>query len=38
MSKEVLLKISGQPVYWVDDTYIEYVGELTSCGDGSPRC
>jgi len=38
MSKEVLLKISGVPVYWIDDTYIEYTGEMTSCGDGSPRC
>lgn len=37
MSKEVLLKISGKPVYW-DGTVIEYVGEMTSCGDGSPRC
>lgn len=38
MAKEVLLKISGVPVYWIADTYIEYVGEMTSCGDGSPRC
>jgi hypothetical protein len=37
MSKEVLLKISGQAVYWIDDTYIEYTGEMTSCADGSPR-
>lgn len=37
MSKEVLLKISGVPVYWIDDTYIEYTGEMTSCADGSPR-
>lgn len=36
-SKEVLLKISGVPVYW-DGTVIEYVGEMTSCADGSPRC
>jgi hypothetical protein len=38
MSKEVLLKISGTPVYWINETYIEYTGEMTSCGDGSPRC
>lgn len=38
MSKEVLLKISGVPVYWINDTYIEYTGEMTSCADGSPRC
>jgi hypothetical protein len=38
MSKEVLLKISGIPVYWIDDTYIEYTGEMTACADGSPRC
>jgi hypothetical protein len=38
MSKEVLLKISGAPVYWIDDAIIEYTGEMTSCADGSPRC
>ena len=38
MSKEVLMKVSGVPVYWVDEEYIEYTGELTSCADGSPRC
>jgi hypothetical protein len=38
MSKKVLLKISGIPVYWIDETYIEYTGEMTSCADGSPRC
>lgn len=37
MSKEVLLKISGVPVYW-DGNVIEYTGEMTCCGDGSPRC
>jgi hypothetical protein len=37
MSKKVLLKISGVPVYW-DGTVIEFTGEMTSCGDGSPRC
>jgi hypothetical protein len=37
MGKEVLLKISGVPVYWVNDTYIEYQGEMTSCADGCPR-
>lgn len=37
MSKEVLLKISGVPVYW-DGEMIEYVGEMTCCADGSPRC
>ena len=37
MSKETLLKISGVPVYWIDDTYIEFTGEMTSCADGSPR-
>jgi|GEM_PF-2363448 len=37
MSKKVLLKISGVPVYW-DGNMIEYTGEMTSCGDGSPRC
>jgi hypothetical protein len=36
MSKEVLLKISGVPVYW-DGDMIEYTGEMTSCADGSPR-
>ena len=34
MSKETLLKISGVPVYWIDETYIEYTGEMTSCADG----
>jgi hypothetical protein len=38
MSKEILLKINGVPVYWVDETYVEFTGEMTSCGDGSPRC
>lgn len=37
MSKQVLLKISGVPVYW-DGNMIEFVGEMTSCADGSPRC
>ena len=37
MSKTVLLKISGVPVYWINETYIEYTGEMTSCADGSPR-
>jgi hypothetical protein len=37
MSKEILLKISGVPVYW-DGNCIEYTGEMTSCADGSPRC
>ena len=37
MSKKKLLTISGTPVYWINDTYIEYVGEMTSCADGSPR-
>jgi hypothetical protein len=37
MSKNVLLKISGHPVYW-DGTVIEYTGEMTCCADGSPRC
>jgi hypothetical protein len=37
MSKEILLKISGVPVYFIDETYIEYTGEMTSCADGSPR-
>lgn len=36
MSKQVLLKISGVPVYW-DGKMIEYTGEMTSCADGSPR-
>jgi hypothetical protein len=38
MSKKVLMKISGQPVYWIDDAIIEFTGELTVCADGSPRC
>ena len=37
MSKKVLLKISGVPVYWIDEHMIEYTGEMTSCADGSPR-
>jgi hypothetical protein len=36
MSREVLLKISGHPVYW-DGKVIELTGEMTSCADGSPR-
>ena len=35
MSDEVLMKISGVPVYW-DGEVIEYTGEMTSCPDGSP--
>ena len=38
MSKEILMKISGVPVYWIDDEYIQFEGEMTSCADGSPRC
>lgn len=38
MSKEILLKISGVPVYWINEEYIEYTGEMTCCADGSPRC
>ena len=36
MSREILLKISGVPVYW-DGTVIDYMGEFTVCADGSPR-
>lgn len=36
MSKEVLLKISGVPVYWVNETYVEFLGEATVCADGAP--
>ena len=35
MSKEILLKISGVPVYW-DGSVIEYTGEATVCADGAP--
>lgn len=37
MSDDVLMKISGIPVYW-DGEVIEYTGENTCCADGSPRC
>jgi hypothetical protein len=37
MSKKVLLKIGGVPVYW-DGSVISYTGEMTCCADGSPRC
>jgi hypothetical protein len=38
VSKKVLLKISGVPVYWDAEVgLIEYVGEMTCCADGSPR-
>jgi hypothetical protein len=37
VSKDVLLKISGVSVYW-DGNVISYVGEMTCCADGSPRC
>jgi hypothetical protein len=36
MSKQVLLKIGGVPVYW-DGECIDYLGEMTACADGSPR-
>ena len=36
VAKQVLLKISGVPVYW-DGAMISYTGEMTSCADGSPR-
>jgi hypothetical protein len=35
--KDVLLKISGVPVFW-DGEVISFTGEMTSCSDGSPRC
>jgi hypothetical protein len=36
MSKEILMKIGGVPVYW-DGHTISYTGEMTCCADGSPR-
>lgn len=36
MKKEVLLKIGGQPVYWINETFIEFLGEATVCADGAP--
>lgn len=39
MSEEVLLYISGVPCYWdEEESYLHYLGEMTCCADGSPRC
>lgn len=38
MSDDVLLKIGGVPVYVDEDEHLQWTGEFTVDGDGSPRC